>query len=75
MQNENKEKEAAKYEDSKKYIGVFLTNIVAVPNVNITCDIVSPDELGNIKLAYERGENVVLVSSKDAIPEPTINDF
>lgn len=75
MQNENNQENAAKYEGSKKYTGVFLTNIVAVPNVNITCDIVNPEELSNIKLAHDRNENVVLVSSKDAIPDPTINDF
>ena len=71
MTEQNKQK----FEASKQYIGVFLTNIVAVPNVNITCDIVNPEELTNIKIANEKGQKVVLVSSKDGIAEPTINDF
>ena len=74
MENATEQKQE-KFEQSKQYIGVFLTNIVAVPNVNITCDIVNPEELTNIKLANERGEKVVLVSSKNEIAEPTIADF
>ena len=61
--------------NGKKFIGVFLSNIVAVPNVNITCDIANPEEAKNLKIAFERGENVVLVSSKEGKPEPSINDF
>ena len=60
---------------SAKYTGVFLSNIVAVPYVNITCDMHNVGELKGLKEAYERGEKVVLLASKDCIPNPTIDDF
>lgn len=59
----------------KKFIGVYLSNIVAVPSVNITCDISNPEEASNLKLAFQRHEDVVLVSSKEGKPEPGIDDF
>ena len=58
-----------------KYTGVFLSNIVAVPYVNITCDIRDVGELRGLRKAFERGENVVLLASVDGIQNPTINDF
>ena len=77
QENENKEQKVEKdnLQASKKFIGVFLSNIVAVPSVNITCDIANPEEAKNLKIAFDRREDVVLVSSKEGKPEPTINDF
>lgn len=71
--NENEKEERKNF--SAKYTGVFLSNIVAVPFVNITCDMHNVGELKGLKEAYERGEKVVLLASKDCIPNPTIQDF
>ena len=64
-QNKDENTQANKYSASKRYTGVYLSNIVAVPNVNITCEIGNPEELNNIRLAHERGDQVVLLSSRD----------
>ncbi len=74
-QNNEGNVQAGKYSASKKYTGVYLSNVVAVPNVNITCEIANPEELTNIRLARERGEQVVLLSSKNGKLNPDVDDF
>ena len=60
---------------AKRYTGVFLSNIVAVPFVTITCDINEAGEVRGLRSAYEKGEKVVLLASKGGILNPTIDDF
>ena len=74
-QNKDENTQANKYSASKRYTGVYLSNIVAVPNVNITCEIGNPEELNNIRLAHERGDQVVLLSSRDGKLNPSVEDF
>jgi len=72
--NENEENLVVQTE-AKRYTGVFLSNIVAVPFVTITCDINEVGEVRGLRSAYEKGQKVVLIASKGGILNPTIDDF
>lgn len=54
---------------------IFLSNIVAIPGVNITCDINNEIEVKSVKDAFDAEEQLVVVTSKTFTSEPTQDDF
>ena len=49
---------------NKKYYALYLSNIVGVPGVNLTCDVQNEREAYSIKRAFDAGTPIVLVASK-----------
>ncbi len=59
----------------RTFKAIFLSNVVALPGVNITCDINNEIEAKNIKEAFESEEQIVVITSKNFTNEPTPHDF
>ncbi|MBQ9786467.1 MAG: endopeptidase La [Clostridia bacterium] len=67
---ENKNDEKIKV--VKDYVALHLSNIVPVPGVGINCDLNSENEMHGMKQAFDSGERLIIVSSKNGeiAPEP-----
>ncbi len=59
----------------RKFNALYLSNIVAIPGVNLTCDINNEAEARGIRDAFDRNEQVVVVASKNLTDTPQIDDF
>ena len=64
-------------QEVKKYFALHLINMVPVPSVNLTCDLGSDIEISGLKSAYEKGEKIIIVSSKDGkiVTPKNVDDF
>ncbi len=69
LEAENKEAQGKSNEEKtskpKRYSAIYLANIVCLPGINLTCEIHNEIEAQGIKDAFNKGEQVVLVASKD----------
>ena len=59
----------------RKFKALFLSNIVAIPGVNLTCDINNEKEARGIRDAFDNNEQIVVVASKSIVETPQIEDF
>ena len=56
-------------EKPKFYNALYLSNIVPVPGVNLTCDINNSLEADSMREAFDKGEKIVIVASREHAPE------
>ena len=59
----------------KKYYALYLSNIVAVPGISLTCDINNDIEVQGMKEAFNRGEQIVAVASKSPADDVKVENF
>lgn len=59
----------------KRYNALYLSNIVPVPGVNLTCDINNSLEADSVREAFDRGDPIVIVASRDSAPEVKMSDI
>ena len=71
----NNKMDILKTDKGRKFYAVYLTNIVAVPGVNLTCDINNEIEAKGVREAFDNNEQVVVVTSKTFKEQPEIDDF
>ena len=59
----------------KKFFALYLSNIVAVPGISLTCEINNDIEVQGMKEAFNRGEQIVAVASKIQADEIKIENL
>lgn len=69
------EKEGKKSSNGRKFYALYLSNIVSVPGVTLTCDINNSKEANGVRDAFDKNEQIVVVASKNVAEEPNIEDF
>ena len=60
---------------TKTYYALYISNIVCVPGINLTCDVVSKREADGIMKAFDAGEPIVLVAGKHPAEELNKNNI
>lgn len=59
----------------KRYNALYLSNIVPVPGVNITCDINNDLETNSMRESFDKGEQIVIVASRDNSAEVKLSEL
>lgn len=59
----------------RKLNALYLSNIVAVPGVNLTCDVNNELDANSIRDAFDKNEQIVVVASKNMSENPSVKDF
>ena len=59
----------------RKFNALYLSNIVAVPGVNLTCDVNNELDASSIRDAFDKNEQIVVVASKNMSENPSTKDF
>lgn len=62
-------------EESKYYNALYLANMVPVPGVNITCDMMTKSEITSMSEAFEKGEDVVIITSPEHKKEVSLDEI
>ncbi len=60
---------------AKRYNALYLSNIVPVPGVNITCDINNDLETSSMRESFDKGEQIVIVASRDNAAEIKLSEI
>lgn len=68
-------KEVKKTSQGREFNALYLSNIVGVPGISLTCDVNNPSEAKGIREAFDKAEQIVIVASKSMVEEPKVNDF
>lgn len=55
--------------DQTSFHALYISNIVAVPGINLTCDINNSAEALSMREAFDKGEYIVIVASKEMVDE------
>ncbi len=61
-------------EKPKFYSAIYLSNVVPVPGITLTCEVTNKTEAKNIEDAFDKGENAVVLSSWEHDGEVNLED-
>ncbi len=60
---------------SKKYHAIYLSNIVAIPRISLTCDINNVKDVESITKALDKNEPIVVLASLKYNEEPSLDEY
>ena len=60
---------------TKKYHAIYLSNIVAIPRISLTCDINNEQDVESITQALDKNEPIVVLASLKYSEAPEIEDY
>lgn len=61
--------------NGRQMYALYLSNIVGVPGVTLTCDINNIKESNGVRKAFDKNESIVIVAAKFMTDEPRLDEF